>query len=58
MASTFKITYESLQNKKNDATVKWACINEGKKNSEPCGVQFHDLWISGPENNHCAKQGN
>ena len=30
---------------KNGARVKRACINERKKNSEPCGIGPCDLWI-------------
>ena len=41
---------------KNDARKKLACIKEGKKKSEPCGVRSSDLWISGRENNHCANK--
>ena len=41
---------------KNDAWVIWACMNEKKKNSEPCAIQSYDLCISGPKNIHCANK--
>ena len=29
-------------------------MHKQEQNSQPSGIWFCDLWISGPENNHCA----
>ena len=34
--------------------MKWSCIRE-KKSLDHGIFFFGDLWISGPENDHCAK---
>ena len=36
--------------------VKQTWINEKRKKQEHFGIQSCDLWISGTENNHCAKK--